>query len=86
MKDLNLDQTQLSRLWGLSGGTVSKWLRDNNAPKWTLPAAEGLRRQSRAKKDELVPLFVCLKAEDVDTAIKFLSAIGAKVGKIESTD
>ncbi len=41
---------ELARAFGVGQSTISQWLSDKNpAPRWTLLAAEGLRRRRRAE-------------------------------------
>ncbi len=43
--------SELARAFGVGQSTISQWLSGKNpAPRWTLLAAEGLRRRRRAEK------------------------------------
>ena len=43
--------SELARAFGVGPSTMSQWLSGKSpAPKWTLLAAEGLRRRRRAEK------------------------------------
>ncbi len=43
---------ELARAFGVGTSTISQWLGGKNpAPRWTLLAAEGLRRRRRATRD-----------------------------------
>ena len=46
MTKYNKKPAELGAMFGMTGGsTVSKWLKDGHAPKWTLLACEALHRR-----------------------------------------
>lgn len=45
MKDTGTSQTKLGEAIGVSPGSISAWIKHNDAPKWTLLAIEALKRR-----------------------------------------
>ena len=47
MKESGKNQTELADIIGVKGGSLSQWIRENNAPKWSLLAIEALKRRTQ---------------------------------------
>ncbi len=63
--------TELAKNFGCSKAAVSAWINNRNpAPRWTLLAAEGLRRRRRAEAFDLYIVSLPIAKPDAPTVMQ----------------
>ena len=79
MKDFGMSATDLSRKFHVADGTAANWLRDGQAPAWTLLAAEGLRRTTRKAGNGSTFLVISCPSKFEEALERLAQSLDAKV-------
>jgi len=86
-KDLGLTTVALAELLHVSSNAISKWVKNNDAPKWTLIAVEGLRRRVKNRSNQPEVFVVTVKSgNELDAFVSFCTALSIDNVRLGSRD